>query len=207
MDYSLKSAVIVAGGWSVRPEHIAAVNALREPDIICVNDAVFYFERADCVVTMDRKWLMNRYEEVHARRTFIYHRGGAGAVPAHVAHCAFANNNLPGAMASAEHPMRLDGNNSGACALNLAFLRRYHRVFLLGFDMQKGPEKQNHFYDNYAWNLGATKPAALKGWSGSFGEAAKQFQRRGMLVYNVNDRSLIRDFPTVSFEEFRSMTA
>ncbi len=206
-----QSCIVLAGGWSVRPEHLQTLNAVSTAiDIICVNDAAKYIDSPDCVVTMDRKWFINRYAEMHARAMLIYYRRCATKglpVPIDGYHCAFANNNLPGAMSNWTVPFRLDGNNSGACALNLAFLRRYARVFLLGFDMCKGPQNENHFYPDYPWNINATKPAALAGWAGSFKEAAHQFELRGIRVFNVNDRSLIRDFPIISFEQFRSQVA
>jgi hypothetical protein len=210
VDYSLKTAVVVAGGWSVRPGHIDALNDTRDLDIICVNDAIFSIRRPNCVVTMDRKWMVNRYAEVKKNLTHVYYRRCATKGVPRIINpddCAFENNNLPGMMSGWTVPFRLDGNNSGACAMNLAFLRRYHRVFLLGYDMQKGPEGQNHFYPDYPWNVNATKPTALKGWAGSFGEAAEQFRRRGTAVFNVNDRSLIKDFPVISFDQFRSMVS
>lgn len=211
VDYTVRTAVVVAGGWSVRPAHVEYLNTLAdEADIICVNDAAFNIERPNCVVTMDRKWMVYRYAEMKAYGVHVYYRvcatKGLG-YPLHVNDCAFANNNLPGAMSDWRLPFRLDGNNSGACAMNLAYVRRYHRVFLLGFDMQKGPEGQNHFYPDYPWNVNATKPVALAGWAGSFGEAREQFCRRGMAVLNVNDRSLIKDFPVISFDQFRSALA
>lgn len=206
-EVRVADCVIVAGGWSVRPEHIAFLNGYCGSNIVCVNDAALHIQRPDCAVTMDRKWLMNRWENLHVRGVFIYHRGGAGAVPDRVRHHAFVNNNRAGPMSGCRNPLTLDGNNSGACALNLAYHRGYERVFLLGFDMQKGPNGENHFYPDYEWNVNSTKPGALKGWAGSFSEAAEQFRKRGMAVYNVNNRSLIGAFPIIEFDTFRRMVA
>lgn len=208
MDDSVKTAVIVAGGWSIRPQHIEFLNTLAdEADVICVNDSAFSIERPNCVVTMDRKWMVYRYAEMKAYGVFVYYRACATkglGYPLQINDCGFVNNNLPGAMAGWQAPFRLDGNNSGACALNLAYLRRYRAVYLLGFDMQKGPNGENHFYPDYPWNVNCTKPAALQGWAGSFKEAARQFQRQGQQVFNVSDRSLIPDWPILSFDTFRS---
>jgi hypothetical protein len=214
MNWHTKACAVVAGGWSVRPHHRDWLNATLRPglDIIAVNDAALHVHPSRCVVTMDRKWLEHRFDMVDALGATVFYRKSTvgkksplfGRIDEYK-HVAFHNNNSPGAMIGHTVPFTLYGNNSGACALNLAFIRRYHTVFLLGFDMQKGPHGENHFYPDYEWNRGATKPGALAGWANTFRDASDQFAQRNMRVFNVNSRSLIRDFPVISFEEFTRM--
>lgn len=204
-------AVIVAGGWSVRPEHLEFLNKTLLPaHIIGVNDASRYLDHPSCTVTMDRKWMENRHEEFTARGRVIYWRAGTvkSAAPS-LMHRAFANENIPGPMVDQGEGemLHLEGNNSGTCALNLAYIRRYSMVYLLGFDMQKGPNDENHFYPDYPWNPRATKPKALEGWAGGYEHIAKQFSRRGIHVFNVNDRTKLLAFPIISFDQFRSQIA
>jgi hypothetical protein len=210
VDYRLKACAIVAGGWSARPHEIGCLNMMaksRFMDRICVNDAFRYVSDISCVVTMDRKWLENRYDEVHGKGLQIFYRSCtlkgpiAGRLDRYK-HVGFHNNNSPGPMMGQTVPFTLNGNNSGTCAMNLAFIRGYHSVYLFGFDMQKGPNGENHFYPDYEWNKNATKPDTLVRWAGSFREVADQFTQRDIKVFNVSNRSLIRDFPVISFNEF-----
>lgn len=47
-------------------------------------------------------------------------------------------------------PNTLRGSNSGFAALNLAYLKGYVEIALLGFDFQ-WEDGQSHFHDGYAW--------------------------------------------------------
>lgn len=104
---------------------------------------------------------------------------------------------------------RLNGSNSGTCALNLAYQIKPKRVFLLGYDMQRGdlPHNLPYWHPPYAWNTGgAAKNRKLAEWAREFEEIAKQFSKAGIEVLNVNHRSLIESFHRISYKDFLRMT-
>lgn len=104
---------------------------------------------------------------------------------------------------------RLNGSNSGSCGMNLAYQLHPKRVFLLGYDMQRGdiPLNLPYWHPPYAWNTsGAAKNRKLAEWSREFDAIAKQFVKAGIEVFNVNHRSLIESFTRISYKEFLRMT-
>lgn len=104
----------------------------------------------------------------------------------------------------------LNGSNSGTCGLNLAYQMSPSRVFMVGFDMQRGDKEKGdlpYWYPPYPWHLaGAAKNRKFREWVDEFAEIGQQFEKKGIKVYNVNHRSLIETFPVVSFKEFTRMT-
>lgn len=104
-------------------------------------------------------------------------------------------------------PGKLNGSNTGACALNLAYQMTPRRVFLLGYDMQRGPLNEPYWHPPYPWNTaGAAKNGKLAEWALEFREIARQFRACGIQVFNVNHRSKIDAFQTISFDSFEKMT-
>lgn len=79
------------------------------------------------------------------------------------------------------------GGNSGYAALNLAYLKRARRIFLVGFDMN--------------WH---EDPTYFQ-WAAKFRTTVRQLVERGMPVYNVNPRSSIDAFPRIDSEGVRSI--
>lgn len=104
----------------------------------------------------------------------------------------------------------LNGSNSGSCALNLAFQYAPKRVFMLGYDMQRGgaPEEHPYWFPPYAWNTyGSAKNGKLREWAEEFVELQKQFTNRGIELYNVNHRSKISAVEKITFAEFEELTS
>lgn len=104
---------------------------------------------------------------------------------------------------------RLNGSNSGTCALNLAYQIEPGRIFLLGYDMQRSDKPANlpYWHPPYSWNMsGAAKNGKLAEWAREFDSIAEQFKKAKIEVYNVNHRSLIESFPRISYKEFLRMT-
>ncbi len=158
-------------------------------------------------LTMDRLWAEHR-----ARRYFVENEGelwvrkGADKhLPQHPRLIQFNCDHEATQMS--EEPHTLNGTNSGMCALNYAYHCRPERVFLFGFDMQRGPNNEPYYHPPYEWNPeGATKPGKYKEWEKQFTEIAKQFNAIKCVVYNVNNRSKIECFPKISYEGFLEWT-
>lgn len=107
----------------------------------------------------------------------------------------------------------LNGSNSSTCALNLAYQWGVRRVFLLGFDMQRGPKTAeipsglSYWHPTYPWNTaGAAKNGKLAEWAEEFEAIKPQFANKGVKIYNVNHRSRIKAFEVISYDAFQRLT-
>jgi hypothetical protein len=194
---------IIGGGWSI----------LNLPlDVLCgrviaVNDSAIYAPRWDVAVSMDRLWSEHRLNEliirsaeeeprreIWLRRSAVQNLKVDGWPWVHVFECDSRTN------AFSARSGTLNGTNSGACALNLAWQMRPRRVFLLGFDMNRGPDGRAYWYPSYHWAspVGGTSDSKYAAWAKQFKAARSAFQRIGCKVFNVSPASAIEDFPKLT---------
>jgi len=98
----------------------------------------------------------------------------------------------------------LNGTNSGMCALNLAYHCQPERLFLFGFDMQRGPNGEPYYHPPYEWAnpAGATSTGKYKEWAPQFEAVARAFARMGTQVFNINPRSKLKCFVPGDFVDF-----
>jgi hypothetical protein len=189
--------LVIGGGPSVTPEILAALPG--EPVVIAVNDAALQAPRVDMCVTMDRLWTEARYEKLAARRLPSFIRASAlQNIPeprfegCHPFDCDHTSNVL------SDNLHTLNGTNSGACALNLAYIGRPPRIFLYGFDMKR-IDGAAYWYPPYAWRpKGGTGDGRYREWSGQFDGAAAQCRAAGIEVFNVSPQSAIGSFEKIS---------
>lgn len=212
-DYDTVS--IVAGGWSV-----AEVRHGRIPGyVIAVNGAAEHLRRAvDEVVTMDRLWFEHYWPLAYKMRSV-----GAAEPTIHVRNHAckrftrsaefkhavdegwvrvFENSNRPGTPMTRDTGW-LHGTNSGAVAINRAYMLLPKRLYLFGFDMRLSKSGEAYWYKPYPWALskqgsGTTRYAR---WADEFALFAKQLREAGVSVVNVSRHSMITCWPRVSARE------
>ena len=182
---------VVAGGWSV-----LQVDLKRIPGcIIGVNDSGLYLPRCDIIVSMDRLWAENRYNNLHCMHTETWLRRSAvkniyTKWPwLHVFDCDHESTEF-----SDDHGV-LNGTNSGLCAFNKAYQLRPQVIYLFGFDMRPGPHGESYWYARYPWSKGIST-GKLTRWAQQFSSAAKKCRAAGIDVINASSRSLIKEFPT-----------
>lgn len=197
----MSTCIIIAGGPSFIPKQRKRFPRESTHLTVGVNDAAYYM-RTTYAVTMDRVWLENRYELVNLTSNIWYRECIAKNLKPGPRHIAFKNNNRPGAMS--DDPLTLNGQDSATCALNFAYhFDEVKTIYLIGYDMQRGPNDEAHWWDDYPWNRLGPKPARMADeWAPGFGAAAEQFKAKGVEVFNVNSRSLITAFPIISYDEF-----
>jgi hypothetical protein len=209
-------AVIVGGGWSVThmPNFRQRLAELRgRYEVIAVNDSAMY-STPDTVVSMDRLWAEHRVPEILRAHAVlrqcppeIWLRAGTYVMDNPPSALRFFTCSIDDEVPLSSEAGVLNGNNSGVCALNLAFQRKYFRVFLLGFDMQRGPNGEPYWYPPYAWAPdGSTKPRKYIEWGKRFARYAEQFSREGIELVNVTDYSAISEkvIPRWTFAKFLS---
>lgn len=192
---------ILAGGWSAAFLDLTALRGL----VIGVNDAAVR-ARCDCAVSMDRLWTEHRWHFLMALSRPAYIRTAAlkniRERPTWLTpfECNYKDNTF------STEPTILNGTNSGACAINLAFQMQPKRLFLVGFDMNRSPNIENrpYWYPDMPWTKsgGATTNGKYAEWAGQFDDAARAFGAAGVEVFNVSMTSAIRSFPKISPEEY-----
>ena len=201
----MRDVIVLAGGASVMQYNLRDLE--HRGYLIAVNDAAIY-TKCHVAFTMDRLWLEGRQLllKVLQPPEIWYRKGTPKNFEPPYTWNAFTHDKDYPTLMTKEHG-RLNGSNSGTCAVNRAFQLRPERVFLLGFDMQHGPRGEKHWYPDYPWgNGGGSKPGTLREWKEEFGDIAKQFKQEGIAVFNVNHRSLITAFPVISYDEFLKVT-
>lgn len=219
MTRSTSAVSVIAGGWS-----FLHMNPMRIPGyVIAVNDSAYYLQgrKVDEVVSMDRLWAEHRWDWLCERKVHAHIRKSAaqnlrfGDGPAttgtppwlNVFECDNGSVQLAGHDYGPPHfalyPGRLNGTNSGTCALNRAFHIRPLDLYLFGFDMQDGPEGQQHWHPPYPWaDRWKTNRKKFTTWAGEFDLIAKQLKSAGIRVCNVSHRSLITQLPTLDYDDF-----
>jgi len=200
---------IIGGGWSVLN---VALDVLCGT-VIAVNDAAILAPRWDHALSMDRKWAEGRIDQVVLRssetdppRKVWIRRSALQNLTGYVKDWPWVQSfecDHETSIFSTKHG-HLNGTNSGACALNLAWQLRPNRLFLLGFDMNRDDHGRAYWYPSYPWTNGAgsTSDGKYAGWAKQFKTASSAFARIGCQVFNVSPGSAIDAFPKISPAQF-----
>ncbi len=164
--------------------------------VIAVNGAVDHV-RYDVALTMDGRFALNRWADLKGRQAFIRasaweHAVNAGASPWDGLKIFNCDRVPTFSQRTPTDLLKLNGTNSGYCALNLAYVLRPRRVFLYGFDMGE----PTHFFGNYPWHgQGSTNSREkFQTWAREMKEARAQFDAAGMQVFNTNPKTSIKYF-------------
>lgn len=209
----VNEVIVLAAGPSVRDYNLRDLE--RRGILITVNGAGLY-TKPDIALTMDR--LVAEYccplfriqgvPKVYIRKGTTQNFDTASLCDGRYVQFEH-DGDQPAYMTPVEG--RLNGSNSGTCGLNLAYQMAPKRVFMFGFDMQRGDKNAGdlpYWYPPYPWHLaGAAKNRKFMEWVGEFDEVARQFKAKGIEVFNVNHRSRIESFPVIGFKDFVGMTS
>lgn len=200
--------ILLAAGPSVRQYNIRGLE--ERGHLIAINGAALY-SKPHTAFSMDRKasefcystWCVQGVPRIYLRACTIKSIEPGPNVT------LFQHDGPDTKMTLGENA--LNGSNSGTCALNLAYQlacrKGYKRAFLLGFDMQRDEEARPYWFPPYEWNpSGSVKKGTYAAWAKEFDEIAVQFKEINVEVFNVNHRSLIQAFTTITFDRFREMT-
>jgi hypothetical protein len=191
---------VLAGGWSAK-----AVDKTQLPGfVIAINDSAVHAP-FNAVCSMDRLWVEGRWSDLARIHSPTYLRIQAlknisRPLPGHI--YPFACDTEDPYFTTAFDD-GLNGNNSGMCGFNLAYLylkvSRSPRkiIFLMGFDMRHGPKGERHWYSDYKWGGGKVSGD----WAPRFSAAYACCKSAGIEVFNVGDWSLLSCFPRVKPED------
>lgn len=194
---------IVGGGWSFQ-----GVDHKRLPgNVIAVNDAMKYLQCSiSYIVSMDRLWTEHRWNDLCnlAKPTFIRRAALKNVNLFRRNWLQPFDNSLNEPLMSLD-PTVLNGANSGACAINLAFTMRPKELYLFGFDMCRSSKGEVYWHPPYPWakQSGGTGNKRYVEWATSkfLRTAAQQFMDLGTKVLNVSMESKIAVFERVSAKD------
>ena len=202
------SVIVLGGGASVLNFDVENIDK-HGCYVIGANDA-FRGAPVDCVVSMDRKFLEGRWDEL--MEFSESHPESNKDKPVFLRENAYRVNMKPrrfyglntfGCDHESDHfadteELILNGRSSGHCAMNLAYKMRPRTVYLFGFDMQGG-----YWWPPYPW---ASEPTGKRSdaWIGAFEQAESYFVAQGTKVYVVGP-SAVPNFQKLSFSNFKTL--
>lgn len=197
-----KNVIVIGGGWSLTQWPILHTDLRPYGLVIGVNDSAVHLQ-VHVALTMDRMWLEHRAETLDFNNTPVHFRAGiCKKIPEPRLGVPFKNNNSM-QYGMSTRPGELFGNNSGACAVNLAFKQGAKNIYLLGFDMCNGPNGEKHWHPAYPWKCGGgSSDGKLREWSEEWMYFARQLAAAGVEVKNVNTRSKLNNFPKIGWTTF-----
>lgn len=191
---------VIASGWS-----LAEIDRERIPGLrIGVNDSAWRV-RCPIGVTMDRLFFEGRAAEISAafdssRAAFYFRKGIDKAGRARIHWIPFENDHESVEMATErKNGFRLNGTNSGICAINLAFRIKPRRAILWGFDMCRSRDGSAYYHKPYPWAKaeGATSGGKYEEWRSQFPEILRQFKAAGIELVNASLGSAITSIPKI----------
>jgi len=193
--------VFIIGGGPSLLKYLPDTSILDKKDIICTNNAYKLFPNAMITHFADRAWYEWHIKPKHDILNKFY-----GSITT----CAlsqrgfwtntnvecFAKGDPKGGIS--KDIEKLNGNNAGNQAINLAVHMRYKTIVLLGFDLDAS-SKKTHWHSEHErpTNVGNYDNGMIPGF-----EKIPQFERElGFKVYNINKESKLRCFEFIDLNE------
>lgn len=192
-----KNIIILGGGASAKycePEKLH-----RFGYVIGVNDSGV-LAKCHSIVSMDRLWIENNIRDcIHVD------------IPTWFRICAYSKNcssikwpklrvfeNSTEIYTMSDQYGVLNGDNSGSCALNLAYQMNPRNIFLFGFDMNGS----GYWHNGYSPQNKGSGGQRQKTWVKSFEIKKKQLDKTGIKVFNVNTSSAVEAFKKITYKDF-----
>jgi hypothetical protein len=203
----MRPYIVICGGWSVSQYDVADLR--KRGYVIGVNESALLFH-CDVGITMDRLWAENRSRTYYVNRPgeLWVREGAAKNLPYHPRLWKFACDHETCEMSTT--PKILNGMNSGMVALNFAYQMAPHTVYIFGLDHQKGPNGEPYHHPPYNWPEakpeGNTTSGKYKAWGKHYARVLEQFTARRSRLVQVNNRSTVKDIPSISFAQFLTET-
>lgn len=202
----MSNKFVIGGGWSF--SEFPLVNQRTLPsmgEVYGVNEASVLLP-CHYGLSMDRLWFEHRFDKLDPMTEFWLREKCDCNVKQPKTWRTFTHFNLS---TPSMQEGTLHGGNSGTCAINLAMqtMLEGDTLYLLGFDMCKGPQGQPYWYKPYEWAKpeGATKQGHFDKWAKDMVGFATFARAKGFRIYNVSPRSKITCFQKLTFEQMMRM--
>lgn len=188
-----KTSFIIGGGPSIRSTNLSL---LKDHCVIGVNDAYVLGDFVKVLFFGDNCWYSMHKDNIHRRPIDVYT-------------CQYGKKDLEGTPVKVLKRMEVGfsplpyecawNKNSGAAAVNLAYLFGSRRIVLVGFDMHLGPSKEGNWHPNpLHTHTERTYTQFIRNFIIGIKDNQKKF---GFQVLNATDGSAMTLFPQVKLEE------
>lgn len=186
-----ETVVIIASGPSLTQVDVDVVRG--QARVIVVNDNYRMAPWADLLYAYDAAWWEKHHASIQAStfRGLRYTADPDAAPYASVLNCIHRDGltDDPTAVHAGGHAQ----GHSGFQAINLAVHCGVSRIVLLGYDCQKGPKGQTHWFGNHPTGLSNNSP--LAGFKRALHSLVGPLAKRGIAVVNCTRSTAVTSFP------------
>jgi hypothetical protein len=194
LDWSGQTCVVCASGPSFTAYQATVVKG-ASVKVIVVNNNWEAVPFADVLYACDYLWWKMYYDAVVKRFTGqLWTQDRAAAERWPKLHC-LRNEAAPGL---GQVGIRTNGN-SGAGAINLAYLFKCKRILLLGFDMKLGPKGERHWHPDHPKPL--VQSQTFEEWRHKMRAMAKDLKAASVEVINCSPGTALETFPLSTIEK------
>ena len=193
-DWTGETCVVLAGGPSLHGDDLVAVRNAKVRTIV-VNSTFRRALWADVVFGLDLMWWKQHITEI--RRTWAYSHFWTSDRSAAERYGLQFIRGTGGAGLDIKH-VRSNGN-SGAAAINLAYLFGCRRVLLLGFDMKLGANGEKHHHPDHPAQC--VQAQVFKEWINNMDYVARDAEKLGLEIINCTRDTALACFPKATIEQ------
>lgn len=194
-NWAGRTCVVLASGPSLTREQV--MHAMEDDvQVIAVNSTFRLAPLADVVYAGDFMWWKTHINEVRKKMPIsaeLWTQDSTAAERYYLNRIKGVNR--PGLGKALIH----SNGNSGAQAVNLAYLFGCRRILLLGFDMKLGPRGEKHWHEDHPGPL--MQAQCFNEWTHKFEPLAKDLKAAGCEVINCTPGSALTCFPMSKIEE------
>lgn len=195
LDWQGQTAVVLASGWSLTEDQVRHVEN-REVKTIAVNSTHEMMTIPDVVYAGDYLFWKVNHRKVGlgmAHEPSLWTQDSTAAQRYHLNRVKGVNKQGLG------RTLIHTNGNSGAQAINLAYLFGACRILLLGFDMQPGPNGERHWHPDH--NAPMVQAQTFGEWIHKMEFLARDLKAAGCEVINCTTRTVLTCFPISTIEK------
>lgn len=190
----MKTVIILASGPSLTLEQIDAAWRSRHHTIV-VNSTYEKFLDADTLYAGDYLWWKVNHAAVRATFKGELVTGDSATAARWPGVVRVRSAFREGLGREIIH----QNGNSGVAALNLAYLRGYEQIILLGFDMKLGPNGERHHHPDHP--APCVQGQTFNEWVFKLDKVARDFKLTKCQVLNATVDTALKCFPRVDWRE------
>lgn len=192
-----KPVAVIGTGPSLKGVDFAPFRQLT-CHVFAVKESIWDLPNAECVFSLDRPWINRQADKLRQLTCGIYLavEPESGALCQRIEGATYVIRSRFQGLS--DDPTTIQsGGNSGAGALNIAYLKRAKRIVLFGYDYTVG-----HYCDErYYWQDPTHNERYWPNWGKDFVHSLPQLKAAGVEVLCASPTSNLDMFPKVTIEQ------